>query len=196
MLSPVRIAAPTEAVLSLPEAKRHLRVDDEDVEEDDLIKAYVAAATQYLDGWGGVLGQALVTQTWRVDARLWPCGVWRLPLGPVQQIVSVNYRDAANAPQTLDAGGYALFADALGPYVEWSRSLSLPALYDRGDAASVSFIAGYGGAAAVPENVKQIVRFLVGHWFNSREAVNVGNIVSKIPMAADALIAAAKSYSF
>jgi hypothetical protein len=30
---------------------------------------------------------------------------------------------------------------------------------------------------------------MIGHWFSNREAVNVGNIVSEMPLGAQALLA-------
>ena len=50
-------------------------------------------------------------------------------------------------------------------------------------------IAGYGAAAAVPAAIKQAMLLLIGHWFANREAVNVGNIVTAMPLAVEALIA-------
>ena len=57
MLSPVRTVAPTSTPVSLDEAKIHCRVDHTD--EDDLITGLIAAATENLDGCGGILGRAL-----------------------------------------------------------------------------------------------------------------------------------------
>ncbi|MFC4625432.1 head-tail connector protein, partial [Daeguia caeni] len=148
MLTPVRIVAPANMPVSLSEAKAHLRVDHDD--QDDLIIAQIRAATAWLDGWSGILGRALVTQTWRQDfvgfADHLP-----LPLAPVTAIDSVSYFDGDNVQQTLDTGVYDLFADARGAYVTRRSGQSWPATFRRADAVSIIFTAGYGAAADVPE---------------------------------------------
>lgn len=60
------ITPPTGPVVSLADLKAHLRVDGAD--EDTLIASLEAAAVAYLDGWGGVLGRAILPQTWEFDA--------------------------------------------------------------------------------------------------------------------------------
>lgn len=74
------ITPPADAVVSLDEAKAHLRVlhDDEDRYIADLIKT----ATAYLDGLDGVLGRALAPQTWRAVFSEGSC-TDRLPIGPI-----------------------------------------------------------------------------------------------------------------
>src|SRR5690606_12599307 len=101
MLAPVRTVAPATMPVSLAEAKAHLRVDHDD--QDDLITAQIKAATAYLDGWSGILGRALVTQTWRQDFAGFGDRL-PLPLVPVTAIDSVSYFDGDNVHQTLDAG--------------------------------------------------------------------------------------------
>ena len=65
MTAPIRTVAPSETPVTLADAKAHLRVDHGD--EDTLIGALVSAATEYLDGWDGILGRCLVTQTWTLE---------------------------------------------------------------------------------------------------------------------------------
>jgi hypothetical protein len=39
----------------------------------------------------------------------------------------------------------------------------------------------------IDDMLKEGVLLLVGHWYNAREAVNIGNIVANIPMSAGAI---------
>lgn len=165
MLAPVRTAAPATLV-SLEEAKRHMIVDHD--EYNDLITSLVASATAYFDGWGGVLGRALVTQTWRQDF----CGFssrMRLPLHPAASISSLTYFDDSNVSQTLADTVYALFTDAIGPYVSLKPDQSWPSAYRREDAVSVTFVAG-SSAGDVPAPVKTAILMLSALWFENREA--------------------------
>lgn len=67
--APVLITAPSAQVVTLAEAKAHLRVDHAD--EDDVIEGFIAAAVAYLDGWQGVLGRGIMPQTWRQEFADW-----------------------------------------------------------------------------------------------------------------------------
>lgn len=184
MFAPVRTVAPA-ALVTTDEAKTHLRVDDSD--QDALIDSLVAAATAHLDGWSGILGRALVTQSWRQDFGCFH-DCMRLPLAPVISITSITYYDANNAQQTLGAGVYSLFTDVQGPYVARLQSQTWPNLYDRADPISITFVAGYGAPSDVPAPLKAAVLLLVGHWYENREAVSVGNPVAEMPLAVDRLI--------
>jgi uncharacterized phiE125 gp8 family phage protein len=184
MLAPVRTIAPAETPVSLAEAKAHLRVEHSD--DDALITGLIAAATDHLDGWSGVLGRCLVTQTWRQDfAGFADC--LRLPLGPVASITSVTYLDGDNAEQTLPDTDYQLLTDALGALVALAPGRSWPATCARPDAVSVTFVAG-SAADDVPPALKVAIMLLVGHWYERREAID-GNTLAELPFSVSALIA-------
>jgi uncharacterized phiE125 gp8 family phage protein len=166
MLTPVRTVAPTTTPVSLAEAKGHLRVDHDD--QDDLITAQINAATAYFDGYTGILGRALITQTWRQD---FGCFADRLPLpvSPVSAVVSVSYFDTGNVQQALNANVYDLFADARGGYVALQPGKSWPAAFRRVDAVSVTFTAGFGAAADVPEPIRQAILLVVQRLFDGAD---------------------------
>lgn len=184
MLAPVRTAAPATNPVTLASAKAHLRVDHFD--DDTSIELLISAATAHLDGYTGILGRALVTQTWRQDFPAFT-DLLRLPLRPVASITSVTYYDADNTQQTLAGSVYGLFADALGAYVALKPDQTFPSTYARRDAVSVTYVAGVADSA-VPAAIKHAILLLVGHWYANREAVNVGNITTELPLAVDALL--------
>lgn len=41
----------------------------------------------------------------------------------------------------------------------------------------------------MPQAIKQAMLLMIGHWYATREAVNIGNIVSELPIGARALLA-------
>lgn len=183
MIPPVRTVAPA-AVIDVEEARRHLRVDHHD--DDLLIASLVAAATAHLDGWAGILGRALGTQTWRVDLPDF-CDRMRLPLVPVASVTSVKYSDTANVEQTVSSSIYRLTADAIGSFVERVSGQSWPAVYDRPDAVRITFVAG---EATVPAPIKAAILLMVGDLYANRETVAAANVAA-VPMSAtvDALLA-------
>lgn len=152
MLAPVRTVPPAEDPVGMDEIKRQIVVDHPD---DDLrLEFLLQAATDHFDGWTGVLGRALVTQTWRQDFSGFGC--LRLPLWPVQSVAEVSYFSAANAKETLDASVYELRADALGSYVDLMPGLSWPSVYGRADAVSVTYVAGQR-ATEIPKSIKNAI---------------------------------------
>jgi uncharacterized phiE125 gp8 family phage protein len=183
MLSPVRTSAPATNPVTLTEAKSQCRVDHTD--DDTLIGLLISAATAYLDGYAGVLGRALVTQTWRQDLESFSDPL-RLALGPVASITSVTYYDADNAVQTLAGTVYGLFSDEFGAYLALKPDQTFPSVYSRQDAISVTYVAGVADSA-VPAPIKHAILLMVGHWYANREAVAPGQMYD-VPMAVDALI--------
>lgn len=170
MLAPVRTAAPAAVPVSLDEAKLHLRVDHND--DDTLISSLIDVATAHLDGWSGILGRALVTQTWRQDFCRFSDRI-RLPLAPVASITNITYFDGEDAQQTLDAGVYRLMTDALGPFVALAPGQAWPSAYCRDDAVSVTFVAGYGNAGEVPAPIRTAIILLVRSMFVASAAAGV-----------------------
>lgn len=166
MLAPVRTLAPANMPVSLAEAKAHLRVEHDD--QDDLITAQIRAATAWLDGYAGILGRALITQTWRQEFGRFADHL-PLPLAPVTAIDSVSYFDAGNVQQTLDPGLYDLFANARGAHVALRPGQSWPATFRRADAVSITFTAGYGAAADVPEPIRQALLLIVQRLFDGAD---------------------------
>lgn len=182
MLAPVRTVAPASMPVTLAEAKAHLRVDHDD--QDDLITAQIKAATAYLDGYAGILGRALITQTWRQDLAGFAFRL-TLPVSPVIAIVSVSYCDVGNVVQTLDAGVYDLFTDTRGAYLTLRPGQSWPATFRRADAVSITFIAGFGAAADVPEPIRKAILLIVQRLFDGADT----EIDSAIERTVHALIA-------
>ncbi len=180
MFAPVRTVGPAEPLLSLVEAKAHLRVDHS--EEDTLITSLVAAAEAYLDGWTGVLGRALVTQTWRQDFEAFEDAL-RLPLWPVASVSSVTYKDEAGTAQTVSASNYQLLADGLGAYVAIKPGLSWPSPGDHLAPVSVTYVAGQA-VADVPAAIKHAALLMIGDLYRNRETAAIGAQASEIPMSA------------
>jgi uncharacterized phiE125 gp8 family phage protein len=201
-LKPVRTVAPAAALLTTAEAKAHLRVDFTD--DDTLIDSLVATATAYLDGYAGVLGRALITQTWsQAFDGLPDCGQsgpWavargpdrlRLPLGPLGDTVSIAYW-SGGVSSAFSSTRWRALSDALGPFVQLVDGETWPVVDCRPDALTVTWTCGYGAtAAAVPLPILHAAKLLVGHWYANREGVDVSSgrgTAIEVPMAVDALL--------
>lgn len=159
-----RITAPAEPLLDVQDVRRHCRISE--LDEDAVLQDYIAAATDYLDGDKGILGEALVTQTWRLTMDAAPSGDVVLPLGPVQSISEIRYVDTSGASQLFSSANYRL----VGSVVELVGSAAWPAVDDREAAFWIDFVAGYGAASAVKATIRQTARLLVADLYQNREA--------------------------
>jgi uncharacterized phiE125 gp8 family phage protein len=163
-------ASEPAALLTLSEAKAHLRVDHAD--EDALITAFVASASASLDGPSGEYGFPIASQRWSVKVRV-VTGVLELPLLPVISLFSIKYYPADGGAQvTATLSDYRLVATSIWAYVEPVSGV-WPELADRHDALEVVWTAGF---ADIPADVKHTARLLVGDYYANREAQVMGSI--------------------
>jgi uncharacterized phiE125 gp8 family phage protein len=184
MHAPVRTIAPAETPVSLTEIKAHCRVDGTD--SDGVLTGLLAAAVDHLDGWTGILGRALVTQTWRQDFDGFERRM-RLPVGPLASVSSITSRNAAGQIATVSSDNYALKVDELGAYVRFKDGYSFPTDLNETTAVSITYMAGTA-AADVPASIKAAIMLLVSHWNEHREAV-AGASTAELPLGVNALIA-------
>lgn len=148
------VITPPDPIVTLEEAKTHLRVDFTTL--DAQITAFVLAATERIDGPGGDLQRALGPQTleWRGDS--FGCGI--ALLGPVLEVESVTYVDADQAEQTLASSVYELDNETL----RLAHGQSWPPLGDTAEPIRVRYRAGYESSdspvtAAVPEPIRTAI---------------------------------------
>lgn len=190
MLAPVRTIAPALDLVTAAEIKAHLRVDFTD--DDTLVTALRDAVVSHLDGWSGILGRCLLTQTWRQDFDGFPAGdLIRLPMMPVTAVSGITYRDASDVQQTLSTNVYAgPFHDGLSAFVTLKYGQVWPNTYTRTDAVAVTFAVGYATAADVPKAIRQAALLMIGDLYENRETVQIGSVSSAIQMTptVDALL--------
>jgi len=192
MHKPVRTVDPTAMPVTRERAKVHCRATDE---EDELIDGYIAAAVDHIDGYAGILGFCLMSQTWRQDfddlERL-----MRLPLGPIVGVPAVTVRNLAGQMSTISTSDYALLEDEIGPFIRFKDGVSFPQDLYQSKAVSVTFVAGYADEASVPKAIVQAILLIVGHWYENRTEVVTGTIATQIPMAAKALLGSKRRVGF
>ncbi len=175
MIPPVLVTAPAEMPVSVAEAKAHLRVGFST--DDTLIGSLIAAATAHLDGWSGILGRCIVTQTWSQSYPCWPAdGVLRLPFPNVDAAsVTLTYLDTLGDVQTVADALYEVIEDARGAYVRLRDAFTAPSLEnDRAKPVTATFDAGYGDAAATPAALKAAILLMLADLYENREGQMVG----------------------
>lgn len=182
-----RTSAPVGLPVSEDAVKLHCRVDSDD--EDLLITSLIGAAVDYLDGPSGILGRAILQQTWLLERGSWFNSLV-LPLEPIDSVV-LTYTDAAGNSQTVAAENYELVCQSSQrTQLVLKDSFTRPALdVSAAYPVRIEMVAGYADAAAVPEAIKVAIQLMVGHWYLNREAVALGITATEVPMGASALLA-------
>ena len=160
-----RVIAPDSKPITLDQVKDQTRVSGSD--DDVYLESLISRAVAYVDAQG-VLGRAMITQTW-AQSMQYPNGRVHLKMATVQSLSAVKFFDDANVLQTATLADYRLVAGDDFAYVEPVIGSAWPTAFDRIDAVRVEFVAGYGLAADVPENICHALLLLVGHWYQNRE---------------------------
>jgi len=155
-------------------------VEDEELEVlRRLEKAAVAACQKITGRYLGAVATVTETITWRG----WPLSLANEPLGGV--VTSVE-EWSSGAWFVVASTGYSVH----GPFIYNQSSATSAARPGR---YRVTYQAGYTqlddpNAWAAPDDIQQAVLFLVGHWYENREAVTVGPSGNEVPLTAHALL--------
>ncbi|MGM4911442.1 head-tail connector protein [Rhizobium sp. 768_B6_N1_8] len=175
----VRTVEPTEPVVSLAEAKRHLRVLHDDDDTD--IELFVAAASAAIEGPNGI-GIALSPQTWRLSLDHFPCEIV-VPLGPVTEVTSVAYQDANGDTATVSGLRFDLDESPLRIWP--ARDTAWPETYCEPGAVKITFACGY---EKLPADLRAAILLLVGHFYEHREAVTTDLKAVELPMGVASIL--------
>lgn len=159
-----RISIPADEPIDLAEVKAALAVIGN--ADDALLSRLISAATAAFDGPEGKIGRCLVSQSWRLDLPAYPVGNIRLPMPPVSAVSAISYTDRAGVTGALDPSAYSVAGLGstdhciIAPVTRWPTA----------SAVSVTFVAGFGTADKVPEDIRDAILAVVGSRYAWREA--------------------------
>lgn len=192
------ITPPTVEPITLVDAKKHLRVDHSD--DDTQINLFITAARSHVERW---CGRALITQTWEMTIDAFPGGILsctptlctrpsattpeiKIPLPPLQQIVSIKYFNPSGDETTLPDTEYT--ADTVSQPGWVVPNSSWPSTLDAINVVTIQFVAGYGDAPAdIPADIRAAILLHLGTFYAQRESVVIGQIVQMLPITQDLL---------
>ena len=163
-----RLVASSAEPITLAEAKSHLRVDT--TEDDTLIAGYITSAREWCEDY---LDRALVSQrlVMRLDA--FPDEI-ELPRPPMASAgtataVSITYTVGDSlATATLSTSSYRVDRDASPGVIRNIYNGSWPSHLIDQNSVSVTWWAGYGSAADVPQRVKTAMLMCVHEIYEKR----------------------------
>tara|TARA_Y100001963_G_scaffold88510_1_gene122293 strand:- start:1593 stop:2168 length:576 start_codon:yes stop_codon:yes gene_type:complete len=169
--------------LTTAEAKSHLRVDTSD--DDTLIDSLILASRHFVENY---TGRQLIQATWVLKRKGFVNELY-LPRSPLSSVSSIQYVDEDGATQTLAASVYTVDADSNPGRVVIAYGQDWPNLRDQINNVTITFVAGYGTAVTdVPEPIRQAIRLLVAHYYETREPYIIGTSASPVPFAVESLL--------
>lgn len=125
-------------------------------DEDQAITRYIKTARRWCEKYHGF---AYVTQTWDLYLEHFPaCDHIDLPRPPLQSVTHVKYKDSNDGTLTTLATTEYLVDTMSEPGRICLKSGKVwPATYPEAQAVQIRFVAGYGAATAVPDEVKDAI---------------------------------------
>lgn len=200
-------STPTQ-LLTLEEVKEHLRIST--TTEDNYVLALILAATEVCEELTGRAFMSRDFEMW-MDAfpadsaysNRWRDGVteepiyhlancrrWiELPKGHASAVASIKTYDDDDTESTFSTSFYRTDFVSEPARITLKRDALWPVALRPTSAIKISFTAGYGTAADVPNAIKHAVKYLVAHAFENREPVIVGSISKAIEISLMAFLA-------
>lgn len=184
-MSLILVSGPASFPVKLAEAKEHLKITSGNA-EDTLISRLIRAATVHAENF---TRRAFITQTWRKRLDDFTDYEITLDKPPIQSITSVKYY-TGGVLTTLNGTLYESEIDGETGFVRPIYGGYWPTYVDpRYGAVQVDFVAGYGDDPEdVPEDIRQAILFLVGHFYANKESVISGATATEVPQTFEALL--------
>lgn len=182
------ITGPAAEPVLLSEAKHHLRVDIST--DDTYIEALIKVARETCET---ITRRALMTQTWDLVLDEFPEQDWiSLPIPPLQSVTSISYTTEAGVTSTVSSSTYIIDTYSEPGRLRLKSGYAWPGDTLRELAGvTIRFVAGYGlTRTSVPESIRQAMLLLMGHYYENREQVVIGQGISiqKLPQGFESLL--------
>jgi uncharacterized phiE125 gp8 family phage protein len=197
------VVQPACEPLTLAEAKLHLRVDDDDTAQDDVIEAIITAVREY-----GEMrtGRAFVQTTFETAFASFADYELELPRAKLLWVESVKYTDNDGNEQTVDPALYQVDTHSLVGRIKpvhleaWPYDVRTTDFNPVRVRYAAGFTPGDGSPTTeallrenIPKRVLQWMKIRIGDLFLHRESFVTGTIVSPMPHHhADGLLGAFK----
>lgn len=175
----VDISKPTEQMITLAEAKAHLRILDD--AENDTITALISMVTAAIEDY---TGRALLERQKALYVQNLTACI-QLPEGPVKTVDDITYTDPNGTQATLDLASTSLRSK--GRVIAELYIKDFPQTNGEPDSIEIKYTAGQA-PADIPEPIKHAGKLLIGHFWENRETTTVVSL-EEVPFGFKALLA-------
>ena len=199
MSNPIRITEPAIEIISLDEAKTHLRIDGDD--EDTAVSMLIVMAREFAEDYTRL---AFISQTWRWRLDAWPTATpphvvvpflrnspqkryVRLPRGPLLSVEGVLTYDNKDEPTLWSENEYFVATGEDRLYRRTFGSWPEPGTECRG--IEINYTAGFGTLAEdVPTPIRHATLMMVAYYYENREVVDGVGTKLVAPLGVRALL--------
>lgn len=173
----VKVGAATEPI-TLDDAKAQCRVS---IDEDDvLLSDLITAAREAVET---IMRMGLANQTYDMYLNNWWSGDLILPLPPLQSVTSIKYTDIDGTQTTWSSANYLVSTAQIPGRVVLKTNTSFPTDELREvDAIVIRFVTGYADAGDMPVLLKRAMLLMVGHLYENRENVTIGQGIAAMEL--------------
>lgn len=202
------VTAPNEEPVSLAEIKEFLRIDGSD--EDSLLSSFIKAATRRAEKF---TGRVFITQTWDLWLDEFPYkkmymgtgayhdGVIEAPISisleakrfieigkpPLQSVTYLKTFNESDSEETFSSDNYFVDSESEPGRVSLRQSSQWPSRILRSvNGIQIRFVAGYGSASAVPEDIKTAIKMIALFLYENRGCSDDSS--NKMPFGASELL--------
>lgn len=158
-------SAPTTYPVTLDEVRAQCDIDVGD--EDAALLRRIKMATRWCEGY---LDRQFITSTWVLTTDRFPpatrgnpYGSIELPKPPLISVTSLQYLDTSGATQTWAASGnYTVETPTRQRgMIHRAYAITWPILQLHPASLTITFVAGYGAASAVPDTIREAILMLI-----------------------------------
>ncbi len=176
---------PVGQVVATADLKDHLRIFHDS--DDAAIAAIEAAAVRHFEE---TTYRQLLTAEYTMTLPCFPDGGGEIliPRSPLQSIEQIEIVEPDGDVVVMDAADYQVLTDREPGRVVAAYGTYWPATRRQPDAVRISFTAGHGAAADVDVLIQHAIKLIVGTWFENREDLITGTIVTPVPRGADRIM--------
>lgn len=174
----------TELPVTIEQARFHLRNEDLHF-DDDLLRAYIKAASRYVER---TYGLALLTQTVKQYHCAFPANAdtpLLLRIAPLLAITSIQYYNSAGALTTWPSDQYKTGTYNLSGFVVPKTGYAFPTdVENKPNAVIITYTAGFGSKpSSIDDNILQALRLMLTDMYQRRE-----DTVVALPKASEVLL--------
>jgi uncharacterized phiE125 gp8 family phage protein len=180
------VTPPAVYPVSLADAKRHLRVDDSFVEDDEYISALIAAATDHIEA---AVDRTFIRRQYRMRFDVFPSWDIPLPRPPIAYgPITVEYVPSDGVYSPVSFANFREDRDSTPAAIRPQWNGTWPTARGAENDVAVTYWAGYGdGIDSIPKPAKHCALMILAHWYSVRESVIQGGM-NPVPMSVEVLL--------